>query len=102
MENLVLEILEIQNLLIKNVGEGKISIVDLCIKIQRNRLLQETNDILRKALVVTDSDSEPNALEAIAIQLGYKQRGMGYTTLDLLGDINEAIEVLSKEKKPQP
>jgi hypothetical protein len=58
--------------------------IQLAIQIQRN-------DILIAGLNVSQSDKYPPALEAIAIQLGYKKQ-LSSTVTELLGDIANKLE----------
>lgn len=40
-------------------------------------VLSERNEILKRAFLVTDSDKNPTALEAIAMGLGIEDKGRG-------------------------
>lgn len=70
-------------------------VLSLAVQMQRN-------DILRTGLTVFQSDDNPPALEAIAIQLGFApQGGRGYlpgTILSELSDIKDLLEKIAEKE----
>jgi hypothetical protein len=71
--NVVTEIQEIRESLFKIVDaptdSDVIALTQIAVDIQRNMLIKEQNEILKKGFVVSPTDKYPSALESIAMRL---------------------------------